>query len=155
MGTQSHRSNPRPRARRNLRTDLQHARLHRVFRGVDDVRRARHSTQETARPVGNPVRPARGHAGAHRFTGARSARHLDRPLRRAHRSLPADAIHGCADLADVLCHRILALPDAGSFRRPCRWLLLGRHALCRTLVSQSRVRASPWACSAPATRARP
>ena len=50
---------------------------------------------------------------------------------------------------------VLALPGAGAVRRPDGRLVLGRHALCGALVSAQQAGAWPWACSAPATPARP
>ena len=64
------------------------------------------------------------------------------------------ADHRAGDLADELRHRVLALPGHRPVRRPGRRLVLGRHALRGALVPARTARASRWACTAPATRAR-
>ena len=50
---------------------------------------------------------------------------------------------------------VLAFPGHRPVRRPGRRLVLGRHALRARAGSRASARAWPWACTAPATRARP
>ncbi len=64
------------------------------------------------------------------------------------------AVTRAGDLADELRHRVLALPGHRPVRRPGRRLVLGRHAVRRALVPARTARASRWASTAPATRAR-
>ncbi len=75
-------------------------------------------------------------AGADRLADPRAARHVDRQVRRPDRLLRADDRHRHPDLADRLCHRVLALPRARPVRRPGRRLIFGRHAVRRPLVRQ-------------------
>jgi hypothetical protein len=58
------------------------------------------------------------------------------------------------DLADQLRHGVLAVPGAGLVRRPGGRLVLGRHRRTWRAGSRRRTRASRWASSGPAIRAR-
>ena len=117
-----------------FRTGFQYLCIYRLFRGVDDVCGAGHPHQGTAGPERNPVWPADGHAGADGVAGAGAAGHLDRPFRWPHRAVRADALHRTGHLADVLRHRILAVPRAVAVRGSGRGLVLGGHALRGPLV---------------------
>ena len=113
-----------------------HAGVHRVFHGLDDVWRDRHTDQQDARPQRHRVWFADRHTGAHRLADPRAAGHLDRQVRRSHRDDAADGVHRAGHLADELRHRLLALPGHRSVRGSGRRLVLGGHALCGALVPQ-------------------
>ncbi len=105
-----------------------------MLHGLDDVRRHRHTAEEDAGPERHRIRPAHGHAGAHRLADPRAAGHLDRQVRRPRRAGRADGAHRAGHLPDGLRHGLLALPGHRPLRRPGRRQLLGGHALRGALV---------------------
>ena len=116
--------------------DRQYVRVHRVFHGLDDVRRDRDSDQEDAEPELDPVWLAHGDARADGVSGAGAPGYLDRQIRWPHRHDRVDGTDRSCDLDDGLCDRVLAFPR----RRPVCGAggrrILGRHALCGAVVSQ-------------------
>ena len=114
--------------------DCEHLGFHRLFHGVDDVRRDRYPDQKNAGPQCHPIRLVNGDACADRFAGAGAIGYLDRPLWWSHRHGLVDVGHSSCDLVDVVRHGVLAVSCDWVVCRIGRRFFLCGNTLCGALV---------------------
>src|SRR5579883_569680 len=117
----------------SIRDDLG---IHRLFRGVDNVRGNGDPDSRPTQSGFNAARTPHGNASSQWGVVSPAARHLDRPLRGPphHAASPGGLRRPTMDI--VLCDRALAVSAAWPGARAGWRLFLGWDALCGALLSK-------------------